>query len=102
MNEFSTLMDRSGLSETEAADHLGYSARQIFRWKSGEVMPKPVVLNALRTHIGVPLATSQAAFRFIDLFAGIGGLRRGFDAIGGECVFTSEWDRFSAETYRAN
>jgi len=35
-------------------------------------------------------------------FAGIGGLRRGFDAIGGKCVFTSEWDRFAQETYRAN
>ena len=43
-----------------------------------------------------------ARFRFIDLFAGIGGLRRGFDAIGGQCVFTSEWNRFSCETYRAN
>ena len=42
------------------------------------------------------------AFRFIDLFAGIGGLRRGFAAIGGECVFTSEWDKFSKLTYEAN
>lgn len=31
------------------------------------------------------------AFRFIDLFAGIGGIRRGFESIGGQCVFTSEW-----------
>lgn len=43
-----------------------------------------------------------SAFRFIDLFAGIGGLRIGFEAIGGECVFTSEWNKFSVETYRAN
>lgn len=45
------------------------------------------------------------AFRFIDLFAGIGGLRRAFDSvtgIGGECVFTSEWDEYSQKTYRAN
>ena len=41
-------------------------------------------------------------FRFVDLFAGIGGLRRGFDAEGGRCVFTSEWDRHAQETYRAN
>jgi len=41
------------------------------------------------------------AFRFIDLFAGIGGLRRGFDEWG-ECVFTSEWDRYSQKTYLAN
>jgi DNA (cytosine-5)-methyltransferase 1 len=41
-------------------------------------------------------------FRFIDLFAGIGGLRRGFEALGGECVFTSEWNKYAAQTYRAN
>jgi len=43
-----------------------------------------------------------ADFTFIDLFAGIGGLRRGFESIGGQCVFTSEWDRFSQQTYAAN
>ncbi|MDV7141762.1 DNA (cytosine-5-)-methyltransferase [Tropicimonas sp. TH_r6] len=42
------------------------------------------------------------SFRFIDLFAGIGGLRIGFEAIGGTCVFTSEWNKFSQETYRVN
>ena len=41
-------------------------------------------------------------FSFIDLFAGIGGFRRGFEAIGGRCVFTSEWDKFSVKTYLAN
>ena len=41
-------------------------------------------------------------FRFIDLFAGIGGMRLGFESIGGHCVFTSEWDPFSRETYAAN
>ncbi|MDP9195966.1 MAG: DNA (cytosine-5-)-methyltransferase [Pseudomonadota bacterium] len=42
------------------------------------------------------------AFRFIDLFAGIGGLRRGFEAVGGRCVFTSEWNAFARKTYAAN
>ncbi|MEI4488848.1 DNA (cytosine-5-)-methyltransferase [Frigidibacter sp. MR17.14] len=46
--------------------------------------------------------TDQAAFRFVDLFAGIGGLRIGFESIGGQCVFTSEWNKFSQQTYRAN
>ncbi|WP_420472397.1 DNA (cytosine-5-)-methyltransferase [Brevundimonas sp. FT23042] len=44
----------------------------------------------------------SADFTFIDLFAGIGGLRRGFESIGGRCVFTSEWDKYSQQTYRAN
>ncbi|GIS35856.1 MAG: hypothetical protein Ct9H90mP6_11130 [Gammaproteobacteria bacterium] len=42
------------------------------------------------------------AFDFIDLFAGIGGFRKGFESIGGNCVFTSEIDRFAQETYKAN
>lgn len=40
--------------------------------------------------------------RFIDLFAGIGGIRLGFESIGAECVFTSEWNKFSQQTYKAN
>jgi DNA (cytosine-5)-methyltransferase 1 len=41
-------------------------------------------------------------FRFIDLFAGIGGMRKGFEPFGGECVFTSEWNNFARKTYEAN
>ena len=41
-------------------------------------------------------------FRFIDLFAGIGGIRLGLERAGGECVFTVEFDRFAMQTYSAN
>ncbi|WP_218395745.1 DNA (cytosine-5-)-methyltransferase [Alteromonas lipotrueae] len=41
-------------------------------------------------------------FRFIDLFAGIGGIRKGFEEVGGKCVFTSEWNKFAVRTYKAN
>ena len=41
-------------------------------------------------------------FKFIDLFAGIGGIRSGFEKIGGKCVFTSEWNKFAQRTYKAN
>ncbi|WP_338294683.1 DNA (cytosine-5-)-methyltransferase [Planctobacterium marinum] len=44
----------------------------------------------------------SAAFRFVDLFAGIGGIRRGFESVGGLCVFTSEWNKFAQRTYKAN
>ena len=44
----------------------------------------------------------KATFRFIDLFAGIGGMRLGFESVGGRCVFTSEWDKFAQKTYEAN
>ncbi|MBK1830128.1 DNA (cytosine-5-)-methyltransferase [Verrucomicrobiaceae bacterium R5-34] len=41
-------------------------------------------------------------FKFIDLFAGIGGFRLAFQQAGGECVFTSEWDKFAKQTYERN
>lgn len=41
-------------------------------------------------------------FRFIDLFAGIGGMRLAFEAAGGSCVFSSEWDPLAQQTYEAN
>lgn len=44
----------------------------------------------------------NADFKFIDLFAGIGGIRMAFEAIGGECIFTSEWDSYAQRTYIAN
>lgn len=48
-----------------------------------------------------PPPTAQK-FKFIDLFAGIGGIRMAFQNIGGKCVFTSEWDTYSKKTYDAN
>lgn len=48
------------------------------------------------------MENNEARFTFIDLFAGIGGMRLGFEAVGGQCVFTSEWNKFSRQTYQAN
>ncbi|PZX11687.1 DNA (cytosine-5)-methyltransferase 1 [Breznakibacter xylanolyticus] len=44
----------------------------------------------------------KTKFKFIDLFAGIGGVRLAFQNQGGKCVFTSEWDKFAKKTYEAN
>ncbi len=44
----------------------------------------------------------MADFTFIDLFAGIGGMRAGFEQVGGKCVFTSEWNPYAVKTYLAN
>lgn len=46
--------------------------------------------------------TQQPAFRFVDLFAGIGGMRLGFEAAGGECIYSVEWDKYARQTYEAN
>ena len=44
----------------------------------------------------------KQTFKFIDLFAGVGGVRIPFEELGGECVFTSEWDKFAKQTYQEN
>ncbi|TDT37714.1 DNA (cytosine-5)-methyltransferase 1 [Halospina denitrificans] len=49
-----------------------------------------------------PAHYDDPEFRFIDLFAGIGGIRKGFESVGGKCVFTSEWDHSARRTYKAN
>ena len=46
--------------------------------------------------------TKKENFTFIDLFAGIGGLRQAFESSGGKCLFSSEWNKFSQQTYKAN
>ena len=44
----------------------------------------------------------KSEFNFIDLFAGIGGMRLAFESTGGVCVFSSEWDKYAQKTYQAN
>lgn len=46
--------------------------------------------------------TENPKFKFIDLFAGIGGFRLALQNLGGKCVFTSEWDKEAKRTYKAN
>ena len=107
-HSFTELRQRTGMSIEDVADELGYSASTIYRWERGETAPKAAVYRALSviaqfsSGLSGLSTTSLNGFRFIDLFAGIGGLRIGFQGIGGHCVFTSEWDKHSQETYRRN
>lgn len=101
-NEFSTLRVQAAISLDDLAEQLGYSPRQIRRWDNGEGAPREAALTYLRSIVGRPAQPDQTRFNFIDLFAGIGGLRMGFDAIGGHCVFTSEWNKYAQQTYAAN
>ncbi len=55
-------------------------------------------LTCLKTAVDAASASSGIRFRFIDL-GGIGGIRRGFEAIGGQCVFTSERNKHAVRTY---
>ena len=55
-----------------------------------------------RTVNGIMANKKSNDFRFIDLFAGVGGMRLAFERAHGKCVFSSEWDKFSQQTYFAN
>lgn len=110
MSEFSELRLLGGLSVGDAAEFLGVCERTIYRYERGETCPRPRELQAMkglaiaspRRHSGQLPPEPFGSLRFIDLFAGIGGLRKGFETIGGKCVFTCEWDKYSRKTYRAN
>jgi len=96
-----SLRERIGLTQADLGAQLGYSAKTIHRWECGKGQPKKAVMERMREL--VPSAPqTDASFTFIDLFAGIGGLRRAFESAGGRCVFTSEWDKYAQQTYKAN
>ncbi|MBL4858913.1 MAG: DNA (cytosine-5-)-methyltransferase [Erythrobacter sp.] len=102
--DFAASFHRSGLSIEEAEHELGKTERQIRRYLAAECRVPKLVRERVEQIAAtrMPVRSGPPAFRFIDLFAGIGGLRLGFEAIGGACVFTSEWDRWSQESYRRN
>jgi DNA (cytosine-5)-methyltransferase 1 len=60
------------------------------------------VVRARQVPVAAEARKAAAPLRFIDLFAGIGGIRLGFESAGCECVFSSEWDQDAAKTYEAN
>ena len=103
--EFADLMDRAGLGIEEAAKLLSVSERSIRRYVDGtgsRVDPLKLEKLCQVANERCKRQPEGAGFRFIDLFAGIGGLRVPFEEIGGRGVFAAEWDRYSRETYKAN
>lgn len=101
-SELRRLREAVGLSREDLGEQTGYSAQQIGRWERGELRVREAVYQyALNLQPPIPLAQANS-FTFVDLFAGIGGFRKGFEAVGGRCVFTSEWDKYAQITYKAN
>lgn len=89
--------------EKEATEYL----KQIVEYKNEEEklnLVQDVALQQLLFEVEeVPFPTPKNyKFKFIDLFAGIGGFRLAMQNLGGKCVFTSEWDKEAQKTYRAN
>jgi DNA (cytosine-5)-methyltransferase 1 len=101
--------ERMGLSLKDFAACLDLNEngeRTVRGWESGEHKPTKAKLDKISQLVEyAPFKNSDKAsskFTFIDLFAGIGGIRLPFQLLGGKCVFTSEWDKFSQKTYAAN
>lgn len=95
---------RECYSQAEIARHMECDVRQVRRWETRESKPRPYAVDRL---CQLPLFQGNSGemtgeFTFVDLFAGIGGIRMGFEQNGGRCVFTSEWDRFCQKTYLEN
>ncbi len=95
---------RSCYSQTHIAGHIGKSVRTIRRWESGEIGVPRIAGPALAELLSKTQRSEgeMDGFSFVDLFAGIGGIRMGFETHGGKCVFTSEWNEYAVRTYRAN
>ncbi len=96
---------RARYTQRQLAEILEVDVRTVRRWEVRENEPPTYLSDAIRQRV-LPLvndiANDNTAFRFIDLFAGVGGIRLGFEAHGGQCVLTSEWNKFSQQTYLAN
>lgn len=107
-SEFADLRTKAGLSISQTAELIGRSPRTIRRYEArgdSGTNPPSLAIAELKKAVedrSAQLQNSERAFRFVDAFAGIGGLRIPFEEIGGRCVFTAEWDRFSCQTYASN
>lgn len=117
---------RVGLTQTELSNKVGISRRALSSIEKAVSIPSVdialKIASALNTTVeqifsnDTPLQSFQyepqiteytpnnkwADFTFIDLFAGIGGIRLGFESVGGRCVFSSEFDEDACKTYEAN
>lgn len=96
------------MTQKELADAIGlskYGDRTIRRWENGDSKPSPLeLLSVLEFPESPPFLNNELAeYTSVDLFAGIGGIRLGFQQTGRvRNIFSSEWDKFSQKTYRAN
>ena len=77
-------------TQQEIADYLGMNVRTVKRWEVKEDGPPDYRAPQLQQLLfgGEQNSSESADFTFVDLFAGIGGIRLGFESQGGECVFT--------------
>lgn len=90
-------------TQAHLARELGVDIRTVRRWEALQTPIKAYLVPALQRLLpfDAPLQ-NRNGFSFVDLFAGIGGIRAAFERINGRCVFTSEWDSYAQKTYIQN
>lgn len=78
------MADYTGETNTSVQDSVSSAIMQFLKQQNKDHIPE------------------DADFRFIDLFAGIGGMRIAYESAGGHCVYSNEWNKYSQQTYYAN
>lgn len=102
------IREKLDITRKEFSDALGLSREQekkLKDWEEDKVdIPNEVLEKIFNFPTDSMFITSDNDSKFtqIDLFAGIGGIRLGFQKHGGKTVFSSEWDKFAQKTYRVN
>ena len=81
---YEALADYTGETNTSVQDSVSSAIMQFLKQQNKDHIPE------------------DADFRFIDLFAGIGGMRIAYESAGGHCVYSNEWNKYSQQTYYAN
>lgn len=105
-NDLALISHYHSTGETIYGEAIGVAAKYEHVWEEPTVESLySAVQQTLFANHDIPFpgpAKGKELFTFIDLFAGIGGFRMALQNLGGRCVFTSEWDKYSKQTYFAN
>lgn len=85
-------------------DEIVYDALNEYAGGLGQTIQEVVVSSIMQTLSSKARnnGDNRKTFTFIDLFAGIGGMRLAFESNGGDCVYSNEWNKYSQQTYFAN
>ena len=98
---------KNGISQYYKPDAIEH-VKHLFKYKFPDVKTSNAIAEEALQYLifqqeKLPFpAPKQPDFKFIDLFAGIGGFRLALQNLKGKCIFTSEWDKYSKQTYQAN
>lgn len=86
---------------THFLQNKGHEAAEVYREVAEQYIPSDLDIDNITWDIPIP-PIQNPDFTFVDLFAGIGGVRQAFQNLGGKCVFSSEWDFYAQKSYEAN